>query len=295
MLKKAEGFDSEKIIVLPQYQLNELMTHPLVRDLYVTDIGYFPRALHHYRERPQGCESHILIYCVRGEGSVSFGPDKTIRMTEHTLTIIPAGAAHSYHAVDSNPWSIYWFHIKGEQAFPFFQALDLDTHSAPLKLSIHDSEQFRSLFNQCFDILSTKSYSLPHHVHVSQLVRTILSLIGLIPGRKEDERKQHYIDDAIDFMRERLEHSLTLDELVSHTQISKQHLNYLFKLSTGCSPIDYYHRMKIQRAGQLMDLTGLTIKEICHSLGFKDPYYFSRMFKKIIGHSPTAYRNHLKG
>jgi AraC-like DNA-binding protein len=293
MIKKADGFQSEKIFVLSAYLMDEIMNHPLTRALFITDIGYFPHALNHYRERTNGCDSHILIYCVAGEGTVTTGPHNTFRITERTLVVLPADTPHSYGADELNPWSIYWFHLKGEETRQFLQSLNLT--DGPIKLSTSDAEKFVSLFHQCYDILSTKSYSMPHHVHVSQTVKYLLSLIGLIPGRKEDERKQLYIDQAIQFMQDKLEKSLTLEELVSHTQISKQHLNYLFKTSTGFSPIDYYHRMKMQRAGQLLDLTELSIKEICLSLGFKDPYYFSRMFKKLIGAPPTKYRSKLKG
>jgi YesN/AraC family two-component response regulator len=54
--------------------------------------------------------------------------------------------------------------------------------------------------------------------------------------------------------------------------------------------------MKIQRAGQLLDLTDYTVKEISSSLGIEDSYYyFSRLFKKINGCSPTEYRKRKKG
>jgi AraC-like DNA-binding protein len=72
-------------------------------------------------------------------------------------------------------------------------------------------------------------------------------------------------------------------------------LTYLFKQETGFPPIDYFLRMKIQRAGQLLDLTENSVKEISSSLGIDDPYYFSRLFKKINNCSPTEYRKRKKG
>ncbi|GJM79987.1 hypothetical protein HMSSN139_24830 [Paenibacillus sp. HMSSN-139] len=51
----------------------------------------------------------------------------------------------------------------------------------------------------------------------------------------------------------------------------------------------------MQRAGQLLDLTGLSVKEIAGAVGLSDPYYFSRLFKKIMGYSPTEYRGIPKG
>ncbi|WP_229263949.1 AraC family transcriptional regulator [Cohnella cholangitidis] len=233
------------------------------------------------------------MFCVSGEGWVTNGTDNAYRVTERTLAILPADTPHAYGADDNDPWSIYWFHVRGEHVGDYLKAIGLSEGS--LTLSPRDAEKFSELFHQCHDVLTAKSYSIPHHLHVSQTVKYYLSLIGLIPGRKEEERKQQVIDHSVQFMRTKLDQTLTLEQLVSHAQISKQHLNYLFKSSTGYAPIDYYHRLKMQRAGQLLDLTDLTIKEICHSLGFADPYYFSRMFKKIIGISPSEYRSNPKG
>lgn len=293
MKKKPDGFHAEKIYVMPRYLIEEIHSDSLIRPLYLTDIGYYPRALYHYRERPEGCDSHILIYCVGGEGWVTTNSGNTFRITERMLAIIPANIPHSYGADDDDPWSIYWFHLAGEQVELFLEAIHLTT--GPYALAPRDADKFVELFHQCYDILSTKAYSKPHLLHVSQTVRYFLSLISLLPGRKEEERKQQYIDEAVQFMKKKLDQTISLNELVSYVQISKQHLNHIFKSFTGYAPIDYYHRLKMQRAGQLLDLTGLSIKEISHSLGFKDPYYFSRMFKSIIGISPTDYRNKLKG
>ncbi|BBI32681.1 transcriptional regulator [Cohnella abietis] len=292
MLKKAEGFDSEKIIVLPPYLVSEMLTHPLIRPLYITDIGYFPHANHHYRERPDGCDSSIVIYCIGGEGWVTIG-DIKYSLLEGDLVIIPAKTPHSYGADEVNPWSIFWFHLKGEMMVYYLEELVND--HGPLNLSHGDAEKFINLFHQIYDTLTAKSYSIPHLVHVSQTTAYMLSLLVLIPARKDEERKRRHIENAMQYLVEKLEHTLTLEELAHHARISKQHLNVLFKSATGFAPIDYYHRMKMRRACQLLDLTDLSVKETCHSLGFKDPYYFSRLFKKIIGLSPSAYRSKLKG
>ncbi|WP_240632990.1 AraC family transcriptional regulator [Paenibacillus montanisoli] len=292
-MKKAEGFEAEKINVLPPFILNEMVAHPLIRQLYITDIGFFPRARHHYRERLSGCDTHILIYCSSGEGWIKKGSAAEFRLTEQTLAVIPANMPHAYGADDRNPWSIYWFHLKGELADAFFRHLNLAT--APLKLSLSDSVKLIELFDQCYDTLLDKPYSIDHLVHVSQTISYLLSYVGIRKSQTEDEKAERYIEHAVQYMTERLESNLSLDDLAAHVSLSKQHLNHVFKQSTGFAPIDYYLRMKMQRAGQLLDLSDRSIKDICLSLGFQDPYYFSRLFKKLIGMSPTEYRNKLKG
>ena len=279
--------------MLPQYQLNEMVAHPIIKDTYITDIGYYPRAKHHYRERPRGCDSYILIYCVSGRGWIRLGDQNAFPLTEQSVAVIPQGTPHAYGADEFDPWSIYWFHIKGEQVRSLLDSVGLE--AGPLELSLTDAEKIHDLFHQCYDLLSAKAYSVVHQIHVSHTMRYLLSFLGLIPRKKQEAKTLAYIEQAILYMQEKLEMNMTIDELVAHTRISKQHLNHLFKQATGFAPIDYYLRLKMQRACQLLDLTDNSVKEISLSLGIGDPYYFSRLFKKIIGSSPTEYRGKLKG
>lgn len=67
---KKEGFKGQRTIVLPHLVQVELCIYPLTKLLFVTDIGFYPNAQYHYRDRPSGSEQNILIYCVEGEGWV---------------------------------------------------------------------------------------------------------------------------------------------------------------------------------------------------------------------------------
>ena len=64
-----EGFKGERAIVLPDFLIEELKRDPLGRELHITDIGYYPHASFHYRERSaEEVNEFVLIYCVEGEG-----------------------------------------------------------------------------------------------------------------------------------------------------------------------------------------------------------------------------------
>ena len=63
-----DGFPGEIMYVVPRPVLEKARSHPLVSPLTPTDIGWFPSARFHHRERPAGAPEHILIYCADGKG-----------------------------------------------------------------------------------------------------------------------------------------------------------------------------------------------------------------------------------
>jgi AraC family transcriptional regulator of arabinose operon len=64
----------------------------------------------------------------------------------------------------------------------------------------------------------------------------------------------------------------------------------LFKRHYGTSPMAYFSELRMQRARELLSFTKMSVKEIAAELGFDDPLYFSRAFKKVSGMSPRDYR-----
>jgi AraC-like DNA-binding protein len=86
-----------------------------------------------------------------------------------------------------------------------------------------------------------------------------------------------------------------LAELAREAGLSVPHYSAMFSRRTGLAPIDYFLRLKIQRACQLLETTAMLVEEVAAAVGCDDPFYFFRLFKKIMGHSPRAYRNIQKG
>ncbi|WP_245946782.1 AraC family transcriptional regulator [Paenibacillus cellulosilyticus] len=293
-IHKKEGFREQRYFILPEYMQNELAAAELTRQLFVSDIGVFLQAKHHHRARPEGADAHIFIYCVEGEGIVERDGQETVHLRPGNLIVIPAGVPHQYWASDPNPWSIYWFHVKGDHAEQFIRLYELDREPRQLPRSI--VSEFIARIDHSLAMMTARPFSIHTHVHISQTIRWLLSSIGHeLMHVSQDTRRGAHLDHAIRYMNEHIATSIRLPDLASYTGLSKQHLSHLFNKETGFSPIDYFLRMKMQHAAIMLDLTDLTVKEIAAAIGINDPYYFSRMFKKLIGHSPTEYRKIPKG
>lgn len=106
-------------------------------------------------------------------------------------------------------------------------------------------------------------------------------------SRKERNRKAEY-SAAINFLRSNLSRQLTLDEIARGCSMSVSKLKLLFR-EHSCSPINRFNELKIEEAKRLIRESNQNFTEISVSLGFSSLHYFSRLFKKIAGMSPSDY------
>ena len=93
------------------------------------------------------------------------------------------------------------------------------------------------------------------------------------------------------YIDENYEKELTLDSVARKIAISPYYLSKLFKDEIGENFIEYLTRLRINQAKKLLEENRFSIKEICMLVGYSDPNYFSRIFKKIEGVTPTEYRD----
>ena len=284
--KKPDGFKNQFLFVI-----HDQWDFGFIR---VTDIGYFPKADHHYRERPDGCDTAILLYCRQGSGSFCLGNNAACTLEAGQAVIIPPGIPHSYGACGEDPWSVYWVHFNGE-ILPFY--MNLLGSCGPLFIAPqYDSDIVRE-FHRCFEILQTP-YQTEEYYLVCQSVGNILALIAV--GKKQFMRQrtqkgEKAVDKCLRYMKMNLSKAINLDELADIAGFSPSHLNLLFRKSTGKAPVDYFLHIKMQAASRDLFFTGKTITDIAADYGIYDPYYFSRLFKKVMGVSPTAYRKRAIG
>jgi len=98
------------------------------------------------------------------------------------------------------------------------------------------------------------------------------------------------IERIIVYMRQHSDQPLQVSALTTLANLSPSHFFALFKRATGHTPIDYFIHLRMHRACELLAGTGLSVKEVAATLGYDDPFYFSRVFKSINGVAPSDYR-----
>lgn len=287
-----KGFQGEKIKVVPRELLKSYITSNLNKNLYLTDVGYYPQARNHYRMRPKGSNEYILIYCVEGFGCVQINDTKH-QLTPHSFYIIKADTPHCYFANEKNPWSIYWVHFKGEFSHIFYEKFKNLNKGQCVKIPFerNNAAEFEYIINLIGIKLSKDLFEYACIL----LYKTIGSFLyyPLRSKSKITNTNESLIDEIKEYLNKNVAEKLTISMIANKFNKSKSSIFSLFKQSTGYSIIHYFNLIKVQHACELMNLTEMSSKEISYTLNFQDPLYFSRLFKKYMGVSPSEYRKNL--
>ena len=99
------------------------------------------------------------------------------------------------------------------------------------------------------------------------------------------------VKKAIHYMSEHYNENITLNEISNLVGVSVQYFSKLFKDEVGCNFVDWLNSLRINRAKELMTTTQMSIKEVGFHVGYNDPNYFSRIFKRYEGIAPTEFVN----
>lgn len=276
--------------VIPRAILSKVRNHPLINSTYPTDIGWFPRAAYHFRDRQHGAPEDHLMLCTAGKGSLVIDGEQVL-LSAGQMVIIPKDTPHTYWASDEDPWSLYWVHFLGEDAHYFVNRMPQRGVPAPVERKTQTEAV--QLFQLCLAAMRD-DYSLTTMIYAAQATQHILSLL-LFRNRslKPEIRNKSTIDGietAIEYMQDHFSEPLRLEDIARSAGISVSHFSDRFKAHTGQSPMAYFIHLRMRHACRLLDLTGSPIKSVAFQTGYRDPYYFSRLFKKHLGTSPARYR-----
>jgi AraC family transcriptional regulator of arabinose operon len=288
MVKKMEGFPGEIVIVVPGKIIEEIKKNPLINGLYVTDIGFYPNARFHYRDRKEGIAEHILIYNLEGKGTIKIGSKEHEILPNHFF-VIPANTPHTYYSDGKSPWNIYWVHFSGKKSDLFSK---ITGHINIISPSPDSRKKERTdLFTEILVNL-LMGYSRENLEYANLCLWHLMASFMYINQFRHIRQgsQADFTNQAINFMRENINKPLKLGDLAHASGYSASHFSKLFSEKTGHAPMEYFNQLKMQEACRWLDTTTLSVNEIATNLGFADPFYFSRTFKRIMRQSPVFYR-----
>ena len=270
----------------PKFILDHLSENVLTRECYPTAMGYYPEASGHSMSRDNH-DDYLLLYCEGGVGELEAG-DFAGRVERGDVLILPRGLAHRYRADLSNPWTIFWCHFRGDLADAFLAHTGV-TQTMPVLKGVAEPA-LKSSFKSLLSIART-GYGKTAFVHSANQLRQILTLLARLRKKRARWQKNFDFDAVRNYMMDNLDQVLTLEELAAVCNLSKYHFAHKYKELTGYAPLQHFAHMKVEHACFLLDSTEFNVGQISFQLGYDDPLYFSRVFKRVTGLSPSNYRN----
>lgn len=151
-----------------------------------------------------------------------------------------------------------------------------------------DDEEFEEVLVKTVETVRKKrQYDRIMHEHSSKTA-DFLSKFPLLeePVRYND----HYLTGAIDYMNRHIQTNFTLKDIADHLHISESYLSKLFKSKTSFTFLEYCTNYRIKRAAELLMEPSTKVYEVASLVGYPDSRYFSTLFKKWIGLTPTEFR-----
>ncbi|MVO99842.1 AraC family transcriptional regulator [Paenibacillus sp. N10] len=104
-----------------------------------------------------------------------------------------------------------------------------------------------------------------------------------------------YVKRAISYIQDNLDHALTLQQVAGHVHVNPNHFSEVFKRETGVTYIEFVMRERIRRAAEILSETPIKIGEVAKKVGYEDIKYFSQLFKKFTGQTPSEFRSDREG
>lgn len=280
---------------VPLFLQRQLASHPLTERLYLNGCGYYPSAQGHHMLRVEH-EDNLLLYCTAGTGKLRILKDENHE--EHAIhagdvILIPQGISHQYEADSRNPWTLYWVHFAGTLSESYCRHLGDEARRHVLHAGV--SQGLIDAFEKLF-IAQNTGYHLPVFVHVCHNLGALLTAVAISSTQWQGHKtSREHFDEVEAHMESVIDGALDLDTLARLAGLSKFHFIKKYKEAYGYAPIQHFIHRKMERACLLLDTTTLTVTAVAESLGYDDPHYFSRLFKKVTGLSPARYRGLQRG
>ena len=198
-------------------------------------------------------------------------------------------AKYLYYQED-NP-EVFWIHFTGSDVKNIlaYHGISLDEHVFYCGVL----PDYKALFRKIIQELQLCRYG--YEDYIASLFNDILLLVD----RQQHEQKkttgnvQEQIERAAAYFNENYNTKISIDDYAESLHISTNWFIHNFKQYAGMSPAQYILSLRMVNAQSLLERTTYNIKEISEIVGYENPLYFSRVFKKEIGKSPAQYRKEM--
>lgn len=231
-------------------------------------------------------DTYILHYILDGKGTL-YANDKEYPVSDKQAFIAYPGELTYYEADAKEPWNYIWIRFHGVKVPDLVHDAGF---SKDTPVFIPDSP--------CPQLDQCLLNILHHHDKEYACIGNVYLMFQLMsetttnkPAKTSDAGNTLlYIKAVTDYITKKYSEPVRIKEIADYLGLDRSYLCKLFKRATNYTPMEYLISFRIRKARQLLKQTDLPIQHIAYSVGYSDPFAFSKLFKRETGMSPSDYR-----
>lgn len=229
-------------------------------------------------------EQYILVLACSGKANYETDVG-TFPVKKGDVMLFRKGESRAASSDPEDPWS---FIAVAFDLIPLEHEAPVDIDVIPMITAPRFSSEYVPLFSEL-----TTRWNLRDNGSLLKCRSLICEVLYMLIRETQNAAPSLSHSDSIvrvkSFLAEHYTESYHIDELAAMTELSPSHFRMLFKQQTGETVLRFHNRLKIAKACDLLRSGTCNVTEAAYATGFSDVYYFSRLFKKITGRSPSRY------
>ena len=229
---------------------------------------------------PTGRSDFYFMYMIKGELEL-FSSGDWVRIGAGNVVVFYPEKEYRYRNVSGEPIFYYFVHYTGRDALEVTQSCGF-VHSVPKNIGVRERlfKHIEAISEEC--LRKNENY----------FIRLSAELTALLvdASRYFTESKAKRLYNSIEYLSKNFAAAPDVNELAAMEHLSTGRYRCVFSELMGMSPKEYIIRLRLDRSMELLQCTDLSVGEISDIVGYQDPLYFSKLFKRKLGVSPAAYR-----
>ncbi len=242
--------------------------------------------------RPHGRRDYQILYIASGKAHFYFhGVEQIVTAGNMVLYRPKEEQRYYYYGIDQT--EVYWVHFTGGNVKNILRKYGIadDVHVIHTGTSL----EYKRLFLQMIQELKLCKEDY-EELLVNYLQQLLISIHRLIKSKPKGKNSllMHEMDSAVQYFHKNYNQPICIDTFAESCHMSVSWFIRNFKAYTGVTPTQYLLSLRISNAQTLLENTDYNITEIAEIVGYDNPLYFSRLFKKQSGMSPSEFRKQLQ-
>ena len=249
-------------------------------------------------------EGFEILFLLEGATAYEFAGQSGVELHGGNFLVVPPGLVHRGLQNVRSPSTICGLALKASRRSAWkntnFRAADVGRLQTALENASRKVHPFNPAMRWLVRRLmeETANYSANLHRAEAGIALRALICAVLVEAMRQilvpPTEPKEFVAAAIAYLRQHLHEPVGMADLVRHVGFSRARMFDLFKAQTGLTPNDYLQRMRIEKAQEQLRQTKLSVTEIGLAVGFSSGQYFSTVFARYTGVSPTRFRKDAK-